>query len=67
MLHNHEVGSSTLPLATKTTKRVVFAFKKSFEMNFFTYILYCELRNRYYTGFTENIERRVVNTYLHIA
>ena len=28
-------------------------------MNFFTYILYSELRDRYYIGSTENIERRL--------
>ena len=60
MIHNHEVPSSNLGLATeRSLVHSIRLFLLTLCMAFFLYIIYSESRDRYYTGYTGNIETRL--------
>lgn len=51
MIHNHEVAGSIPAPATKLPERAFFMY--------YIYIIYSQLKDKYYTGFTENISTRL--------
>ncbi|MCF8391438.1 MAG: GIY-YIG nuclease family protein, partial [Bacteroidales bacterium] len=60
MIHNHEAGGSSPPLATKKPLQLFCSgFLYFYLMNFYTYIIYSASINRYYTGSCSDLKKRL--------
>lgn len=61
MIHNHEVASSSLALATLKGGRVIFPpFLFNFMDKYYLYIIHSEKLDRYYTGSCSDPEQRLI-------
>ena len=62
MIHNHEVASSILALATKRGFGLdpdpFFVYIRC--MEYYVYILYSQSKDKYYTGYSHNPDERLV-------